>query len=282
MTARLTPPLKWHGGKNYLAVKITALLPPHRNYVEPYAGGLAVLLAKDPDGVSEVANDLDGRLANFWRCLADEETFAAFQKRVAALPFGEFAYRWAAGALEEWVRGGWHCQRPSVVGAAAFFVACRQSLAGRMKGFAALTKNRLRRGMNEQVSAWLSAVDGLPEVHARLRRVLVLNRDALNVIREFDTPATAYYLDPPYLHDTRATTADYAFEMTTAQHGELLDVLAGLKGKFVLSGYHHPLYDDQARRCGWRVREFELPNNAAGGKSKRRMTECLWLNYEPQ
>jgi site-specific DNA-adenine methylase len=45
---KLTPPLKWHGGKHYLATKIMALMPPHLHYVEPYAGWLAVLLAKNP------------------------------------------------------------------------------------------------------------------------------------------------------------------------------------------------------------------------------------------
>ncbi|MBC7965234.1 MAG: DNA adenine methylase, partial [Fuerstia sp.] len=34
----------------------------------------------------------------------------------------------------------------------------------------------------------------------------------------------------------------YAFEMTEAQHRELLDVLAGIVGKFMLSGYPGNLY----------------------------------------
>ena len=44
----LAKPLKWHGGKAYLAKKIIELMPPHLHYVEPYGGGLQVLLAKDP------------------------------------------------------------------------------------------------------------------------------------------------------------------------------------------------------------------------------------------
>jgi DNA adenine methylase len=44
----LTQPLKWWGGKHYLARKIIDLMPRHLHYVEPYAGGLAVLLEKDP------------------------------------------------------------------------------------------------------------------------------------------------------------------------------------------------------------------------------------------
>src|SRR3954468_1633586 len=88
-TPRLTPPLKWHGGKHYLARRIVALMPRHTHYVEPFAGGLAVLLAKDPDGVSEAVNDLDGGLTNFWRVLQGEDTFAAFRRIVEVVPFSE-------------------------------------------------------------------------------------------------------------------------------------------------------------------------------------------------
>ena len=67
----LTGPLKWHGGKTYLARRIVDLMPRHKTYVEPYCGGAAVLLAKPPTwraadlggserGVSETINDLNG------------------------------------------------------------------------------------------------------------------------------------------------------------------------------------------------------------------------------
>ena len=58
-----------------------------------------------------------------------------------------------------------------VADALAFFVDCRQSRSGLMKGFTPVTRSRTRREMNGNVSEWLSAVDGLPDVHARLRRV---------------------------------------------------------------------------------------------------------------
>jgi DNA adenine methylase len=47
-SSKLTPPLKWHGGKFYLAAKIVALMPPHLHYVEPYVGSGQVLFARDP------------------------------------------------------------------------------------------------------------------------------------------------------------------------------------------------------------------------------------------
>jgi hypothetical protein len=39
MNTTLTPPLKWHGGKHYLARQVVALMPSHLHYVEPFAGG---------------------------------------------------------------------------------------------------------------------------------------------------------------------------------------------------------------------------------------------------
>src|SRR5690242_14260395 len=93
---RLLPPLKWHGGKYYLASKIVAMMPPHIHYVEPFAGGLSVLLAKDPEGVSEVVNDIDGRLSNFWSVLKDESAFAKMQRILEATPFSESEWEAAA------------------------------------------------------------------------------------------------------------------------------------------------------------------------------------------
>lgn len=277
----LTPPLKWHvdGGKHYLAARIVALMPPHRHYVEPFAGGLAVLLAKDPEGVSEVVNDVDAELTNFWAVLRDEQLFIQFRRQVEAVPFSESEYAAATG--EDF--GGLHpnCGHCRTRRAVMFFVRCRQSLAGRMEGFAPLSRTRTRRGMNEQASAWIGAVEGLPAVHARLRRVVVLCRDALEVIHQQDGPDTLFYLDPPYLAETRTAPRVYRHELTECEHENILRTLRFVRGRFVLSGYPHPLYDAAARENGWHAVDLDVPNNAAGGTAKRRMTERLWLNFVP-
>ena len=74
-------PLKTHGGKRYLAKRIVSLMPTHTHYVEPYAGGLAVLFGKSPEGISEVVNDLDGRFTNFWRFLKTKSFSPSFGAR---------------------------------------------------------------------------------------------------------------------------------------------------------------------------------------------------------
>src|SRR5579859_8049086 len=92
----LDPPLKWHGGKHYLAPKIVALMPPHLHYVEPYFGGGSVLLAKDPEGVSEVVNDLNYELTEFWLALQDPEAFGRFWGLSKATPFSETEWKIAS------------------------------------------------------------------------------------------------------------------------------------------------------------------------------------------
>ncbi len=272
MNGSLTPPLKWHGGKAYLAKEIISHMPPHLHYVEPFAGGLAVLLAKQYEGVSEVVNDLDGGLSNFWRVLSKPEMFADFVRAVEATPFSQELFR----SAEAQVDSGSDVER-----AVQFFIRCRQSRQGLRRDFATLSKNRTRRNMNEQVSSWLTAVDGLAEVHARLKRVVILNDDAVTVIRREDSPNTLFYLDPPYLHETRVTTGDYAVEMTADDHADLLAALKELEGKFLLSGYPNAMYDDAAASNGWRRVEREIDCKASGAKEKPKRTEVLWMNYQP-
>jgi DNA adenine methylase len=267
------PPLKWHGGKYYLAPKIVDMMPRHQQYVEPFFGGGSVLLAKDPANVGEIANDLNGHLTNFWKVLQDEQLFTRFYRIMQAVPFSENEWRQAHAALD-------NLEDP-VQRAAAFYIECRQSHSGRRAGFAAMTKSRLRQGMNEQAAAWMTVVDGLPAVHARLRRVAILNRDALKVIEQFDTPNTLFYLDPPYVHATRQTTEEYGDqEMHDQKHTELLDLLLTLKGKVMLSGYPSSLYDDKL--AAWHKVDFDLPNNSAAGEWKQRMTERIWCNFAPE
>lgn len=267
--SRTKPPLKWHGGKYYLAKKIIALMPKHLHYVEPYFGGGQVLFQKDPQGVSEVVNDVDGELMNFWRVLRDRSLFDGMMARLIATPFSQHCFEEALVNQETGPIGR----------AVAFFIKYRQSRQGLGKDFATLSRNRTRSGMNEQVSAWLGAVEGLPEAHERLRRVVVLNSDALDVIRQQDGPNTLFYLDPPYLHETRTATNAYEFEMSKEDHTELLGTLMTLRGDFILSGYWSDLYDSVAALQNWRRIDIEIDNKASSKKVKEVKTECLWTNF---
>ena len=81
-----------------MAMRIIELMPEHTHYVEPFAGGLSVLFAKHPDGVSEVINDLDGELINFYDVLKDPQLFDQFYRRVEVTPFSQDEFRRAVKA----------------------------------------------------------------------------------------------------------------------------------------------------------------------------------------
>src|SRR5262245_35300457 len=146
-----------------------------------------------------------------------------------------------------------------------------------MKGFAPLTRNRTRRGMNGNASEWLSAVDGLADVHARLRSVVLENMLAVDLIRREDGPDTLHYCDPPYPPGTRIARKVCRHEMSEQDHCELLDELRQCKGKVMLSTYPSTLYTRAL--ASWSRYTFDVANHASGGKTKGREVETLWCNF---
>jgi DNA adenine methylase len=264
--ATLRPPVKWHGGKFYLAKKIIALFPKHSTYVEPFGGAASVLLNKPPVG-AEIYNDIDQRIVNFFEVLRDHQE--ELRRLLSLTPYSEFEFTEALKPTDN-----------KIEQARRNFVLWRQSIGGRGTSFSE-TLHRTRRGMADVVSGYLSAIDDeLPKIAERFRRVQILNRDAIDVIKKWDSPHTLFYLDPPYVHSTRTSTSVYAHEMTDADHRRLAEVLSACNGKVVLSGYPSDLYEELY--AGWRKVSFEVANNAAGGKQKARMEEMLWLNFDPE
>ncbi|MBA2116088.1 hypothetical protein HOV93_32770 [Planctomycetes bacterium FF15] len=270
--SRPSAPIKWHGGKFYLAARIVGQFPDHVHYIEPYFGGGAVFFRK-PDnlieGHSEVINDVYEELVTFWRVLQSKKQFSEMQRRLSLTPF----------AKPVWERALEVNSKDPVERACAFFVRYRQSRQGLGRDFATMSRSRTRRGMNEQVSSWLSAIEGLEEAHERLSRVAIYCDDAVDVIEREDTEHTFFYCDPPYLLDTRVAKQAYTFEMSNEQHEKLLTALGNAKGKFLLSGYRNKLYDDAAGHYGWNRLDIEIDNKASSQKKKPTKTECLWSNY---
>ena len=287
---RLSALLKCHGGKHYVAPKVIALMPRHLVYVEAFFGGGQVFFRRDPrdprlwwdgptsdgrkaDGVCEIINDIDGDLMNLYAVLKDPGTYPELQHRLDLTLFAEKEYRDACQLLSG--AGG-----SSVERAAALFVQMRLSMAGRRKEFTPITTTRLRGRRNAEANAYRRSIDGLWDVHVRLQDVVVLCRPALRVIEDYDAPATFSYLDPPYVPGTRTSPKVYGngrYEMTLADHRELLDTIVQCRGRVAISGYANELYDTVL--CDWVRHTWDLPNNAAGGKAKAREIEVLWCNF---
>ena len=262
---KLRPPVKWDGGKHYLCHRIIEHFPPHDTYLEPFGGAASVLLNKVPSPV-EVYNDLDQRITRLFRVLRDNG--AELIRRLSLTPYSEIEF----DASEEDVADEIELARRD-------FVRWRLSLGGRGDSFS-FTKHRVRRGMADVVSGYLSAIDEqLPLIVTRFRTVQILCKPAVDVIPKWDSPTTLIYCDPPYLHSTRheGSTSVYGCEMSEDDHRELATVLKACKGKVVLSGYPSDLYSELYE--GWRKVTFDIANHAAGGREKARKEETLWMNW---
>lgn len=70
--APLRPPFPWFGGKSRAAELVWDAVGDVKNYVEPFAGSLAVLLGRPHAPGTETVNDIDCYIANFWRALAND------------------------------------------------------------------------------------------------------------------------------------------------------------------------------------------------------------------
>jgi DNA adenine methylase len=76
MSAALRAPFPYFGGKSKIAQAVWSYLGDTPNYIEPFAGSLAVLLARPYKPHVETCNDISMYLTNFWRAIkyAPDET----------------------------------------------------------------------------------------------------------------------------------------------------------------------------------------------------------------
>lgn len=253
----MKPPFSYYGGKTTLAPKIAELLPAHDHYVEPFAGSLAVMLAKEPSA-AETVNDLDGDLVNFWKVLRDQPE--ELERACTLTPHSREEYE-ASEALEGsdlerarrvWVRltqGRSHSMKPT-----GWWH--RKASAGHSPG-----------AYIESYAARMAAVG------QRMSRVSIENRDALELIRDYGSePTVCIYADPPYLGSTRA--ANYRVEMLEDDlHVQLAAALRQCKASVVLSGYASPLYEELYP--GWHRMELKAPTALSGRTAEN---EVLWSN----
>ena len=241
---KLRSPLKLQGGKGVFRNKVLQCFPEHRVYCEPFGGGASVLLGKAPSEV-EIYNDLDPRPVSVFKALKDPELYRALQRWLWMTPYSR--------ETREACRVGWKQEDATLVQAYKFLVNSRQSFGGLLDrtswGF---VTNSSAAGKAQPVNSWLEAISKLPLVHLRLQNVLIKNQDWRLILDAYDSADTLFYLDPPYVQDTRRD-GWFKFEMVNRDHQDLIDRIVKLKGRVVLSGYPHEVYNVLQDQHGWRM-----------------------------
>lgn len=261
----MKPPVCYFGGKTTLAPRIAALLPPHGHYVEPYAGGLSVLLAKRPSAM-ETVNDLDGAVVTFWRVLRDRPAELA---RVCALtPHSRAEYDAVVEEMEV---------PDELETARRVFVRLTQGRTGQ------LVRTGWRHyvdpgGSSASMPAYLAGyVARLAPAAERIAGVSLECRPALEVVERYGRSADVLlYVDPPYLGSTRGGGNAYRHEMRgESDHRGLAAALTRCAAAVVLSGYASDLYDLDLY-AGWH--RHAMPAGTGQGGVWANRTEVLWSN----
>jgi DNA adenine methylase len=235
---------------------IISHMPEHSTYLEPYFGSGAVFFNKRPSKI-ETINDLDEQVVNLFRVIRDTPDDLARVISFTPLSRREYydSYEQTGGALED---------------ARRFLVRCWQAIGGKTSDRTGWRSLILSNGP-KMTREW----DRLPEkiliAAARLKQAQIENQPALKLIDRYDRPDVLIYADPPYILSTR-TKRHYAHEMKLPDHIELIDRLRTFRGAVLLSGYHHPLYD-QLVSDGWKMEEFQ-----ASAEAGAKRTEVLWIN----
>jgi len=278
MGKRIRSPIRWFGGKGNMIAKLLPLIPEHRIWVEVFGGGASLTLAKAPSPV-EVYNDIDGRLVNLFKVLRDPAQFQELERLVSLTLCSRQEWAEAMARMKQ--------QVSPVERAWAFYTAARQSFAGNLSAWS-YVRTESSRGMASKCSSWLSAIEMLPDIHQRLMRVQIECSDWRRILKNYDTPETCFYLDPPYVARTRRR-GSYAHELSDDDHSELVEMVQQLQGMVMLSGYPNELYaplEQSWRKVAWKVGCHAVGRTRATGlmgqgavKARQSRTECVWMNF---
>jgi hypothetical protein len=249
----LEAPFPYWGGKAVVAPVIWQRLGDVRHYLEPFAGSLAVLLARPHRPRVETVNDLDGHLVNVYRALAHNPRLVA---QHASRP---------VSSVDLWARHDYVCSQRGALTAqliadhrffdaelAGLWIYCASAWTGSGFGWKAGLRGQ------PHVSHTGSGIHArrrqghLPRLFAalqtRLRGVRMLCGDWRACLSETilfgSTTPVGLLLDPPYAQERRqarlyATEDDCAaavraWALAHGEHPKLRIALCGLAGEHAM------------------------------------------------
>ena len=256
------PVLRYPGGKWKCADWIISHFPRHEVYVEVFGGGASVLMRKQPSR-TEIYNEIDAQIVNVFRVLRDEAKAKRLTELLSLTPFAADEYGWCYGDPSNEIDAARMVIFRSFTGVGSDSIF-------RMNGFRRGFKNKKLDANN----AFSSYADCIPIFVDRLRNVIIENLDWSDVIKMYDTKETLFYVDPPYLDEVcTSRSVTYSHPMERGQHIALANILNGVAGNVVISGYQSDLYTQLYE--GW----FSTTKNAISGMGKHRV-EKIWIKRQ--
>lgn len=261
----MKPALTYYGGKQKLAPTIIPLIPEHVLYNEPFAGGAAILFAKEPSEI-EVLNDTNKELINFYQVV--QQDYVALEKKIRITLHSRSQHKDASTIYNS----------PHLFTALdrawAVWVLASQSFSSILDGSWGYDKTR-----NTTTRKIINKGLLFTEDYAiRLQNVQLECSDAVYIIQSRDTDKTFHYVDPPYFN----SDCGHYNGFNEDSMKRLLNALSCVTGKFLLSSYPSELLTGYKKKYGWYMREIEQivsVNAKAGAGKQKKKIEVLTANY---
>jgi DNA adenine methylase len=263
--------LGYYGGKAGPAGGwITAQLPPHQIYVEPFGGMCGVLMQKRPSAV-EVYNDQEKALHNLLTVVRDQPE--ALRASLILTPYSRTEFlRCAKMVNQEGISAVEWARRAYVVLA----MSRNGSLGNTSFSFGGAKYK------GSVADAFVNGQERIPAVAERLRRVNLECGSWERVCEQWDSTQTLIYLDPPYTLDSRSSRGNYSQELKAGDHLAILAWCRQAKSAIILSGYRNEVYRKELeKQAGWVRRDFLTVAHTSAQRDKASQAsrvESIWLN----
>ncbi len=210
---RVKPILRWPGGKSRLLKYLLPLIPKHVCYCEPFAGGLAVLLAKERSDV-EVVNDSKSELVHLYRNIQYH------------LPALLEEIEWILNSRQNLTDFMAQPGLTEIQQSARWLIRNKISFGGKLTSFGVS-----RTGGGGASVSRTGIAESLRAFNGRMDRVAVEHLSYERCIRLYDAPDTFFFIDPPYLNSDPGAYDGWSEEQVEG----LRTLLAGVKGQWLLT-----------------------------------------------
>ncbi len=262
-------PIKFFGGKGGMYKQIIQYFPDsisYKIYIEPFGGSAAILLSQ-PLGKVEIYNDLYQNVYSLYKVIADKELFTRFKEKCDLALYSEQIRAEFKQELKK--------SDLNIVNRAFYYWYVNRTSHN---GIGGISRNYyIRRNMSKSTSDFLSCIDRLKRLHDRLSSVIILNRDALELIKENDKSNVFIYADSPYHQSTR-TSCRYEVDMDDEKQKQYIDILLNIKNaKMLVSGYDCEEYKRLVKN-NWQKIDFKV-KTVDGNFNPKTKIETLWKNY---
>jgi len=241
---------KYFGGKSRVAKRIVSYIPENKTWVEPFAGGASVTLAKPPSE-REVLADERSDVTRFFQKVKAGEPIEDLKPDISKREFDIIK------------------NKPENRRSPAEFLALQQkSFGGHGQSFArgsAIIRKQLER---------------YDDYWQRLRKTIILNADFRKTMRKYDSPSTVFYLDPPY-PNPRDKFVDYGGHGIPSVQ-DIRTTIDMAKGKVMLSYPNTPEVRRAFPKSKFQIRKFRLYRPLTSyNAGPRTRSELLILNFRP-